>query len=69
MDIIIKNITGDPSNDWCILELKKAGYPEGSIVRNVNYDHKNKSCSWSSGTNHCVAWLGETCEIVTNHII
>ena len=61
MDIIIKNVTGDTFNDWCILELKRAGYPEGSIVHNVNYNRKNKSCTWSSGTDHCVAWLGQTC--------
>jgi len=61
MDIIIKNVTGDPFNDWCIFELKGAGFPEGSIVRNVYYDSNNNSCIWSSGTNHCVGWLGETC--------
>ena len=61
MDIIIKNVTGDTFNDWCIFELKRAGFPEGSIVRNVYYDGNNNSCKWSSGNDEFVGWLGETC--------
>ena len=67
MNIIIKNVTGDPFNDWCIWELKRAGYPEGSIVRNVKHDQENESCTWSSGADHCVAWLGQTCETIAYH--
>ena len=65
MDIVIKNVTGDPSNDGCILELKWAGFPVGSVVKNVQYDPKNKACYWSCGSDNCVAWLGETCIVRT----
>jgi len=61
MDIIIKNVTGCPGNDWMIWELGRVGFPSGSIVRDVYFNPVNKSCSWSSGTDDCVAWLGETC--------
>ena len=64
MDIKIKNVTGNPSNDWCILELKRAGFPEGSIINNAIFKETNNSFNWSSGTDDCVAYLGETCEIV-----
>jgi hypothetical protein len=62
MDIVIKNVTGEPDNDWYILELKKCGFPEGKIVYDTVYDPRNNSCHWSSGTDHCVAYLGQTCE-------
>ena len=65
MDIIIKNVTGDPSNDWCILELKRAGFPAGSVIKNVKYESINKTCYWSSGSENCVAWVGETCVVKT----
>jgi len=61
MDIIIKNVTGDPENDGLILELSKAGFPAGSIVYDTVYNRRNKSCSWSSGTDDCIAYLGHTC--------
>ena len=61
MDIIIKNVTGERGNDMLISELSKVGFPKGSIIYNV-YSPRNKACFWSSGDNHCVAYLGETCE-------
>ena len=61
MDIMIRNVTGDASNDWCIFELKRAGFPAGSVVKNVKFDPKNKSCIWSTSTDDCIAWVGETC--------
>ena len=66
MDIIIKNVTGHPSNDWAIFELKRAGFPEGSKVYHVTYSPENNSCQWSSVSDNCVAWLGETCEELPN---
>ena len=65
MDIIIKNVTGEPYNDWCIFELKRAGFPEGSVVRKVQYNSKSKSCQWISGTDYCIAWVGQTCMVKT----
>jgi len=61
MDIIIKNVTGEIGNDMLISELSKVGFPEGSIIYSV-YSPKRKACFWSSGDNHCVAYLGKTCE-------
>jgi hypothetical protein len=60
MTIRIKNITGARSNEWPILELQREGYPEGSIIENVRYTPGNNACYW----NNCVAWVGETCEII-----
>jgi len=65
MNIIIKNVTGCPGNDWKIFELKRCGFPAGSIVRDVYFRPENNSCTWSSGADDCVAYLGETCEEVT----
>ena len=62
MDIIIKNSTGHPSNDWCIFELKREGYDKGSIIYNVKRDENTNACYWGN----CVAYLGETCEEYTN---
>jgi len=64
MKIKIKNVTGDEFNKWCIFELKRAGFPEGSIIYNAIFKETNNSFHWSSGTDDCVAYLGETCEKV-----
>ena len=61
MDIVIKNVTGDPSNDGCIFELSCVGFPAGSVIRDVQFNRKNKACYWSSGSDECIAWLGQTC--------
>jgi len=61
MDILIKNVTGDPVNEGLIWELSRAGFRAGCIVRDVVYDHNKKVCYWSSGTDQCVAYIGETC--------
>jgi len=61
MDIIIKNVTGEIDNHYLISELRRCGFPEGSVVRNTIYNRKNKSCCWSSGTDHCTAYIGKTC--------
>jgi len=63
MDIQIKNVTGHPSNDGCIFELQRAGFPEGSIVYSTRFDERNQSFTWSRGTDDCVAYLNETCVI------
>ena len=61
MNIVIKNVTGESVNSGLILELSKAGFPSGSIVRNVQYFPERNSCEWSSGDDNCIAYLGETC--------
>ena len=62
MNIIIKDVTGD--NAGLIRELSRAGFPAGSIVRNVKYDVNNHSCRWSSVSDNCTAWVGVTCVIL-----
>ena len=62
MNIIIKNVTSEPFNDWLIFELSRAGFPAGTKVYGVKYSPKNNSCQWSCGGYDCVAWLGDTCE-------
>jgi hypothetical protein len=64
MNIIIKNVTGEPVNDGLILELSKVGFPAGSKVSHVYYFEPNHTCYWSSGTDDCIAYPGETCEIL-----
>ena len=64
MKIRIKNVTGSEENQWCLIELSRAGFPEGSIIKNANFDERNKSFKWSRGNTDCVAYLGETCEAV-----
>ena len=61
MDIIIKNVTGELINDSLILELKGAGFPAGSVVYDTVYNMKDNTCSWMSGDNDCIAYLGHTC--------
>jgi len=63
MDIQIKNVTGHPSNDGCIFELQRAGFPEGTIVYDVRFDQRNKAFYWTSVNDNCVAYLNETCII------
>jgi hypothetical protein len=60
MTIRIKNITGTRSNDCAIAELKRAGYPEGTIVEDARYTTSNNACYWDN----CVAYIGQTCEIL-----
>lgn len=62
--IMLVNVTGSATNEWCLFELKKAGFPQGSIIIDPYFDERNNSFTWSSGTNDCVAYLGETCEII-----
>jgi hypothetical protein len=57
--IEIKNVDGSMENGWCIRELKRAGYPEGTIIEGAVYNKHNHSFSWDD----CVAWLGQTCVI------
>ena len=59
--IVIKNVTGSSYNNWCIWELKRAGYPEGTVMENVSLDEKQSVAKWGD----CVAYVGETCELVT----
>jgi len=58
--IIIKNVTGSTRNDGLIFELKREGYPEGSIVEDVTIRGDGKVCYWGG----CVAYPGETCEVL-----
>ena len=62
MNIIIKNVTGSPVNMGLIMELSKAGFPEGSKIWDTRYSPGNNSCEWSSAGNDCIAYPGETCE-------
>ena len=59
--IKLMNVTGSESNEWCLLELSKAGFPVGSVIENVVYNPETKACYWSKGNNDCVAYLGQTC--------
>jgi hypothetical protein len=60
MKIMIKNADNTQASGWCIRELKREGYPEGSIIENARYNESNKSFTW----NNSVAWLNETCIII-----
>jgi hypothetical protein len=60
MNILIKNITGSRSNACAIAELRREGYPEGSIVENARYTPSNQACYWGN----CVAYVGQTCEVL-----
>jgi len=64
MNILIKNVTGEPVNDGLILELSRAGFPSGSVVRGVAFSEANNSCYWSRGNDYCIAYLGETCQVL-----
>lgn len=64
MKIRIKDVTGTTANFWLIYELQRAGFPEGTIVEDATYRPLSNSCEWSSGLFDCVAWIGETCEII-----
>ena len=65
MKVIIKNVTRTDFNDWCLWELKKdAGIKEGDIIEDGSYNPNNKSIHFSRGCVDCVAWVGETCEIL-----
>jgi len=62
MNILIKNVTGAPIEFGSpIWDLRRVGFPEGSVVRNVSFQKSNKSCHWSAGNDDCVAWLGFSC--------
>ena len=50
-------------NGGLMLELLREGYKEGTIVRDFRYQPSNNAFYF--GRNHnCVAYLGETCEII-----
>lgn len=59
----IKNVTGSESNEWLLLELSRAGIKRGDEVRG-QYNSISGSVQFSNGTAECVAWIGETCEII-----
>lgn len=65
--IIIKNVTGSVSNECCLDELQRVGVYEGTIIEDGFYNPVNKSVQFSKGCENCVAWVGETCEIVENN--
>ena len=62
MNIVIKNVTGEPVNEGLISELSRAGFPAGSVVYDAVCSSGNKSCILSSGDYDCIAYIGETCE-------
>lgn len=65
MKIVIKNVTGDEQNEWCLYELSHyAGIKVGNIIEHGKFDPQNNSVSFSIGEVDCVAWIGETCEII-----
>lgn len=65
MKVLIKNVTGSEFNDWCLWELSKdAGIKEGDIIEDGIYNPKTKAFDFSRGGVDCVAWVGETCEIL-----
>lgn len=67
MKIRIKNVTGSSSNEWLLWELRKeAGVKEGNIFEG-KFNPSNNAVDFSTGTNDCVAWLGETCEEVIEY--
>ena len=61
--IRIKNVTGSESNEWLLLDLSRAGIKRGVEVRG-QYNPISGSVQFSNGTADCVAWVGETCEII-----
>ncbi len=61
--IRIKNVTGSESNEWLLLELSRAGIKRGNEVTG-RYNPISGSVQFSLGTADCVAWVGETCEII-----
>ena len=61
--IRIKNVTGSESNEWLLLELSRPGIKRGVEVRG-QYNPISGSVQFSNGTADCVAWVGETCEII-----
>jgi len=65
MNIVIKNVTGEPVNDGMIFELSRAGNPAGTKIYNVAYFPANNACYWTYKGNQCVAYLGQTCEELT----
>ncbi|MDR1198643.1 MAG: hypothetical protein LBK94_06480 [Prevotellaceae bacterium] len=56
--IIIKDVTGD--NAGCMVELRREGYKEGTVVRDFVYHESNNACYFDN----CVAYIGETCEFI-----
>lgn len=62
--IIIKNVTGSIRNECCLDELQRVGVYVGDIIEDGLYSPHNKSVQFSIGCENCVAWVGETCEIV-----
>ena len=58
--IRIKNVDRTPESAGCILELKRAGFPEGSIIHGAKYNPENNSYRWQD----CVAYVGQTCEVI-----
>lgn len=63
MRVIIKNVTGGERNACCLDELQRVGVYEGDVVEGI-YSQMNKSVHFRVDGNDCVAWVGETCEIV-----
>jgi hypothetical protein len=61
--VVIKDITGD--NGGLIWELSRAGVKVGDIVEG-RYLPNIKAVEFTNGIEDCVAWVGETCELITD---
>jgi hypothetical protein len=61
--IVIKNVDGSQQSDNCIAELSRAGAPKDSVQIGT-YSEINKSVQFQKGLYDCVAYAGQTCEII-----
>lgn len=67
MKVLIKNVTGSAANEGLLWELSKyAGVKEGRVIEDGILNKKNNSVSFSIGCVDCIAWVGQTCEIIGN---
>ena len=68
VNIRIKNITGSKKNFGLLFELSKdANLKEGDIIEDVSYNPNNGACEFECFNVikiNCVAWVGQTCEII-----
>lgn len=65
MKVKITNVTETLFDEWALRELRKyTGIIEGDIIENAYHNPTSNAVYFSSGSVHCVAWLGQTCEEV-----
>lgn len=61
--VVIKDVTGE--NGGIIWELNRAGVKVGDIVEGQYIPNIN-AVEFTNGIENCVAWVGETCELITD---